>query len=236
MHRLGFEENEIDELCSILIASNIKVASIFSHLVGADSFEHDGFTKSQVAQFERIFQKIEALLGYNTLKHILNSAGITRWSNHQYDMVRLGIGLYGVESPNHPSNMKLQNVSTLKTVISQIRDVKKGDTIGYSRKGRAKENYKIATLAIGYADGYSRKFSNGVGMFLVNGKLAPVIGNVCMDMCMINISGINVEEGNEVIVFGEHLTVNQLAQWGETIPYEILTNVSERVKRVFFLD
>jgi Alr-MurF fusion protein len=236
MHRLGFEEGQIAELCEILKVHKIKVASVFSHLVGADGAEFDDFSEKQALLFDKIAKKIENELGYKFLKHLLNSAGITRHTQYQYDMVRLGIGLYGIEAEGHPSNFHLQNVSTLKTIISQIRNVEKGESVGYSRKSFVQKNSKIATLAIGYADGYSRVFGNGNGKVWIKGKLAPIIGNVCMDMCMADITGIEAEEGDEVIVFGENLPVEKVALIANTISYEILTSVSERVKRVYFLD
>ena len=236
MHRLGFEEDQIDELCSILKIHDIQVASVFSHLVGADGAEFDDFSEKQAFLFDKIANKIENGMGYKFLKHLLNSAGITRHTQFQYDMVRLGIGLYGIEAEGHPTNFHLQNVSTLKTIISQIRNVEKGESVGYSRKSFVEKNSKIATLAIGYADGYSRVFGNGNGKVWIKGKLAPIIGNVCMDMCMADITAIEAEEGDEAIVFGENLSVEQVAKWGNTISYEILTNVSERVKRVYYLD
>ena len=236
MHRLGFEEDQIDELCAILSKHNIQVTSVFSHLVGADGAEFDDFSERQALLFEKIANKLENVLGYKFLKHLLNSAGITRHTRFQYDMVRLGIGLYGIETDGHPINAHLQNVSTLKTIVSQIRNVEKGESIGYSRKSFVQKDSKIATLAIGYADGYSRIFGNGIGKVWIKGKLAPIIGNVCMDMCMVDITDSEGEEGDEVIVFGENLPVQQVAKWGNTISYEILTNVSERVKRVYYLD
>lgn len=236
MHRLGFEEDQIEELCSILKTHNIQVASVFSHLVGADGAEFDDFSEKQALLFDKIAHQIENELGYTFLKHLLNSAGITRHTRFQYDMVRLGIGLYGIEAEGHPANFHLQNVSTLKTIISQIRSVESGESVGYSRKSFVQKDSKIATLAIGYADGYSRIFGNGIGKVWIKGKLAPVIGNVCMDMCMVDITGIEAEEGDEVTVFGENLSVQQVAKWANTISYEILTSVSERVKRVYYLD
>ena len=236
MHRLGFESHHIDELCQKLREGTTKVASIFSHLVGADEEEHDHFSYEQGDKFIKIARRVETELGYPVIKHILNSAGITRMSDLQFDMVRLGIGLYGIEALNHPQNLKLENVSTLKTVISQIKNIPKGESVGYSRKGFAREDIKIATVAIGYGDGYSRKFSNGVGKMFLKGQLVPVIGNVCMDMCMIDITGVDAEEGEEVILFGKELRVIDLAASTGTISYEILTNVSERVKRIFYLD
>jgi alanine racemase len=236
MHRLGFEENQISELCFILKIHDIQVASVFSHLVGADGAEFDDFSEKQALLFDKIAHQIENELGYTFLKHLLNSAGITRHTKFQYDMVRLGIGLYGIEAEGHPTNSHLQNVSTLKTIISQIRHVESGESVGYSRKSFVQKDSKIATLAIGYADGYSRVFGNGIGKVWIKGKIAPIIGNVCMDMCMVDITGIEAEEGDEAIVFGEYLSVEQVAKWGNTISYEILTSVSERVKRVYYLD
>lgn len=238
MHRLGFEEHEIDRLIGILkeASSSIKVASIFSHLVGADEPEHDFFSDRQAQLFLRIAGKVESAIGYKVIKHLLNSAGITRLSRYQFDMVRLGIGLYGIEAQGHPVFDHLQTVGTLKTLVSQMHTVKAGETVGYSRKGKTVKDSTIATIAIGYADGFSRAFSNGVGKAWIKGQLVPVIGNVCMDMTMLDVTGMEVKEGDEVILFGKELPVQELAKWIKTIPYEILTNVSERVKRVFFVD
>ncbi|MBC7388690.1 MAG: bifunctional UDP-N-acetylmuramoyl-tripeptide:D-alanyl-D-alanine ligase/alanine racemase [Opitutaceae bacterium] len=236
MHRLGFEEPLIDELCKVLKQSHFKVASIFSHLAGSGETEHDEFSYHQAYSFKAIADKIEGELKYGVIKHILNSAGITRLPQFQFGMVRLGIGMYGVESDGHPQNNKLENVSTLKTVVSQIRTVKKGESIGYSRKGIAIEDIQVATVAIGYGDGYSRKFSGGFGQMYIKGQLAPVIGSVCMDLCMLNVTGIEVQEGDEVIIFGKEIPVSKIASEIGTISYEILTNVSERVKRIFYVD
>jgi Alr-MurF fusion protein len=237
MHRLGFEQPDIDPLCTILKQHPwLQVVSVFSHLVGADGTEHDTFSRTQAAVFQQVCAKLEAQLGYKFIQHLLNSAGITRLPEYQFDMVRLGIGLYGIETLGHPKSNKLQNVGTLKTVISQVRQVKAGDSIGYNRKGKAERDSQIATIAIGYADGFSRAFSNGVGNAWVKGKIVPVIGNVCMDMTMLDVTGANVKEGDEVILFGKELPVEVVAKAANTIAYEILTNVSERVKRVFYAD
>lgn len=166
-------------------------------------------------------------------RHILNSAGILRFPDAQMEMVRLGIGLYGIAATGEEQK-NLKNVSTLKTTISQLKNVPKGESIGYSRKGFAKEQMKIATVPIGYADGLSRKLSNGVGKMYINGKPVPVVGNVCMDMCMLDVSGINCAEGDEVIVFGTDHPITDLANDMGTIAYEVLTNVSRRVKRIYF--
>jgi len=237
MKRLGFEENDIKELAIILKqeVSRLQIASIFTHLAGADEEAHDSFTMQQMEKFKRLAHYLEEKLAIKTLKHALNSAGIVRFPAEQMDMVRLGIGLYGIEATGILQE-QLQTVGTLKTIISQIKEVKKGETVGYCRKGKADEDTVIATIAVGYADGYDRRFSNGKGKALVNGKLCPIIGNVCMDMCMLDITGVNAYEGDEVILFGEDLPIYTLAAEIGTIPYEILTNVSERVKRVFYAE
>jgi len=236
MRRLGFEEKDAKDLISIVKNEKlIHVYSIFTHMVGADEETHNEFSKSQLEKFTRVASYLEDKLGYKTIKHALNSAGILRFPEGHMDMVRLGIGLYGVEA-NGMFQDQLQTVGTLKTIISQIKQVKTGETVGYSRKGKVVSDAKIATIAIGYADGYSRKFSNGTGKVLVKGKLCPVIGNVCMDMTMIDITDTDAEEGDEVIVFGKDLPISNLATSIETIPYEILTNVGARVKRVFYTE
>jgi Alr-MurF fusion protein len=234
MRRLGFEENDIEKLCKFLIATkNIKVISVFSHLAASDAENFDVFTKQQAQLFISAANTIEKVIGYKFIKHLANSSAVYRHPNLQMDMIRLGIGLYGVDSSPIIQN-RLQHVTTLKTTISQIKNLKKGESIGYSRKGIALENTRTATVRIGYADGYSRILSNGKGKMLVNGNPAPVIGNVCMDMTMLDITDIDAQEGDEVIVFGEEPTVTNVAEWADTISYEILTNISQRVKRVYF--
>ncbi len=234
MHRLGFVEAEVDELIDTLRQNpNLMVASIFSHLAAADEAQFDDFTTHQVDLFTAMANKIQQAIGYAPDRHLLNSAGIARFPEARMSMVRLGIGLYGV-AVKPTDQARLQTVGTLKTVISQIKTIKAGETVGYGRKGVIEKDTTIATIAIGYADGYDRRFSNGIGKILVNDTLCPVVGNVCMDMTMIDITGIEANEGDEVIVFGNHPTIKQLAEWTGTIPYEILTSVSERVKRVFY--
>jgi alanine racemase len=236
MRRLGFEEFDIDILCELLEENRyIKVQSVFSHLVASDAAEHDGFTKQQIKRFETACKKIEKTLGYKVIKHLANTSGITRWPQAQYDMVRLGIGLYGIDGAIADGS-GLQPIATLKTSVSQVRKVAANDTIGYNRNGKLTSNGKIATVRIGYADGYLRAFGNGVGKMLIRGKLAPTVGNVSMDMCMLDVSNIDVREGDEVIVFNEELKIEELAREIGTIPYEILTNVSQRVKRVYFYE
>ncbi|HOX81971.1 MAG TPA: bifunctional UDP-N-acetylmuramoyl-tripeptide:D-alanyl-D-alanine ligase/alanine racemase [Chryseolinea sp.] len=233
MHRLGFEETDIDVLIEQLKSNpNIRVASIFSHLAGADESDHDAFSREQANRFLQWSDRISKAIGYKPDYHILNSSGILRLPEMQFDMVRLGIGLYGVDPTPYNFN-ELESVATLKTIISQIKKIAKGESIGYSRKGQAEEEMTLATIAIGYADGFSRAFSNGRGEVLINGQCAHVIGNVCMDMTMIDITGIDAREGDEVIVFGKGLPIGELAKKIQTIPYEILTSTSERVKRVF---
>ena len=236
MHRLGFEEAELADGLSLLQANkNIRVASVFSHLSGADEKVHDNFSRVQAEVFTRMADQAERALGYSPLRHLLNSPGILRLPQYQFDMVRLGIGLYGVD-PTEEGNAGLRAVATLKTVISQIKTIRAGETIGYGRKGVAEQEITVATLAIGYADGYSRSFSQGKGKVLIHGKFAPVIGNVCMDMTMVDMTGIAAREGDEAVIFGPGLPIQQVAKWIDTIPYELLTSTSERVKRVFYAE
>ncbi|HEY8936221.1 MAG TPA: bifunctional UDP-N-acetylmuramoyl-tripeptide:D-alanyl-D-alanine ligase/alanine racemase [Cyclobacteriaceae bacterium] len=233
MHRLGFEENDADKLLSGLLTNpQIHVASIFSHLAGADEAMHDNFSKQQAEHFKSFADKLSTGLGYKPLYHVLNSPGILRLSQYQFDMVRLGIGLYGVDPTANGFN-ELKPVATLKSIISQIKTIAPGETVGYGRRGKADKATTIATIAIGYADGYNRAFSRGVGEVLINGQRAKVIGNVCMDMTMIDITDIDAKEGDEVIIFGKGLPIQEVAAKVNTIAYEILTNTSDRVKRVF---
>jgi alanine racemase len=233
MHRLGFEQSDINMLASHLANNNkIKVQSVFSHLAAAGDRSHDEFTSRQAAIFLECCKELQKNLDYDFVKHIANTSAISH-PDLQMDMVRLGIGLYGIDS-NPSIQKKLKNVSTLTTTIAQIKNVKKGDSIGYGREEIVQNDATIATVRIGYADGYPRSLSNGVGKMLIQNKLVPVAGNVCMDMTMLNITGLNCKEGEKVIVFGEQLPVQQLAQWCNTISYEIMTGVSQRVKRIYF--
>jgi alanine racemase len=237
MHRLGFIESEVSHLVDNLKRHpNIKVASLFSHLAAADERQHDEFTDHQVSVFKRIADHIKDQLKINPILHILNSSGIMRFPDFQFNMVRLGISLYGI-NPTEENLTGLKPVATLKTVISQIKVVTKGETVGYGRAGKVGDKpVLLATIAIGYADGFSRAFSKGIGKVWINGKLAPVIGNVCMDMTMVDISEIEAQENDEVIIFGKEYPIEKVAASINTIPYEILTNTSERVKRVFFAE
>ncbi|ARS39055.1 bifunctional UDP-N-acetylmuramoyl-tripeptide:D-alanyl-D-alanine ligase/alanine racemase [Sphingobacteriaceae bacterium GW460-11-11-14-LB5] len=236
MHRLGFDQPEIDTLSNLLKDSaKVKVQSVFSHLVASDAAEHDGFTQQQIERFKIIADQLLEALSYKPLLHISNTSGISRWPEGQMDMVRLGIGLYGFDSAL-ANNRGLQTVMTLKTTVTQVKTLAPGETVGYSRKGVMPNGGKIATVKIGYADGYTRYFGNGVGKMLINGHLVPTIGSICMDMTMLDITGIDVKPGDEAIVFNKAHTIMQLARDIGTIPYEILTNISQRVKRVYFYE
>lgn len=236
MHRLGFMENELNQLLMHLNDSSLlQVKSVFSHLVASENSDHDLFTKSQINLFIDLSNRIREVLNYPFLRHLANSSGISRWPEAQFEMVRLGIGLYGID-PTLTKNSPLQTVTSLKTSISQIKHIPVGDTIGYSREGKMPNGGTIATVKIGYADGYNRKMGNGKGKMLVGGQIVPTIGKICMDMCMIDITGVNVEEGDEVIVFNDIVRVEEIAAQLDTIPYEVLTSISQRVKRIYFYE
>ncbi len=234
MHRLGFELADMEALCKKLtLSAAFKIQSVFSHLAASDSPAHDDFTSQQATAFTHACELLEKNITYPFIKHIANTSAIHRHKHLQFDMVRLGIGLYGVDG-NAAMQQQLKNVSTLKTTIAQVKKVKAGESVGYNRSSVAQHDSLIATVRIGYADGYPRNLSNGKGSMWVNNQLAPVTGNVCMDMTMLDVTGINAQEGDDVIVFGEQLPVAQLANWSGTIAYEILTGISQRVKRVYF--
>ena len=232
MHRLGFEPQDMEQLLARLKGqTQVKVRSVFSHLSGSDDARFDAFTKQQMATFTACADQFTATFTHYIMRHILNSAGIERFPEYQFDMVRLGIGHYGVSSL---PDANLKQVCALKTVILQIKNVKAGETVGYSRKGIVATDKRIAVIPIGYADGFDRKLGNGVGEVFVNGQRAKVIGNVCMDLIMIDITNVEAKEGDQVEIFGDHLTISEVAAWLKTIPYEVLTSVSRRVKRVYF--
>jgi alanine racemase len=234
MKRLGFEEKDLDYLIAILKKNkHIKIQSIFSHLAGSEANEHDDFTKNQVSRFQKMYDEICAGLKISPMRHILNTSGINRFPQHQMEMVRLGIGLYGIDGSQTIQN-QLQKVHTLKATISQIKNITKGETIGYGRKGKAKKAMRIATISIGYADGLMRSAGNGNFSVLIQGKRAHIVGNICMDMCMVDVTKIpEAATGDEVIIFGENPTVEELANVMGTIPYEIFPTISDRVKRVY---
>ncbi|MEZ7499657.1 bifunctional UDP-N-acetylmuramoyl-tripeptide:D-alanyl-D-alanine ligase/alanine racemase [Flavobacterium sp. Arc3] len=234
MHRLGFEEDTIDELIATLKGNDsVQIRSILSHLATSDDLKHRDFTLSQINLFDTMSSRIVAELGVNPIRHILNTSGISNYPDSQFNMVRLGIGLYGVS--NDPAEQKyLENVGTLKSVISQIRTISAGESVGYGRKFMAEKPTKVATIPIGYADGISRGWGNGVGFVSIKDKKAKILGSVCMDMLMVDVTEINCTEGDSVIIFGESPTVSYIAKKLNTIPYEILTSISQRVKRVFY--
>lgn len=234
MHRLGFEENTIEELIATLKGNEtIEVKSILSHLATSDDVKHRDFALAQISLFEKLSSRICTELKINPIRHILNTSGISNFPDAQFNMVRLGIGLYGVS--NDPSEQKyLENVGTLKSVISQIRTISAGESVGYGRKFMAKKPTKVATIPIGYADGIARAWGNGVGFVSVKDQKAVVLGSVCMDMLMVDVTTIDCTEGDSVIIFGESPTVSYIAKMLHTIPYEILTSISQRVKRVFY--
>ena len=232
MHRLGFMDEELDELISFLsTCKSVKVKSIYSHLAAADEPDSDDFTLGQISLFQQNADKLSDSLGYKPMYHVLNSAGIERFPQYQFDMVRLGIGIYGVSviPGNH-----LTPVAAFKCKILQIKSLEPGDgTIGYGRHGKiSPHGTVIATIPVGYADGLDRRLSRGKGCFSVNGHRVPTIGNICMDMTMLDVTGLDVEVGDTVTIFGADPTVTELAEILDTIPYEILTSVPRRIERI----
>jgi Alr-MurF fusion protein len=235
MNRLGFAIEETGRLAETLQKiSSLKVQTVFSHLAASEDPKEDDFTFQQFNHFQQAVLKLKDKLHYSFLQHIANSGAVFRLPQLQLDMVRLGIGLYGVDSGGTRQS-ELQPVATLKSTVAQLKKIKAGESVSYNRKGVVKRDSIIATIRIGYADGFIRRLGNGIGKIWVRGKLVPVIGTVCMDMTMIDVTDIvDVREGDEVIIFGKELPVQQLAQWAGTIPYEIMTAISQRVKRVYF--
>lgn len=234
MHRLGFMQHEIDALLQVVKNEpTLHVASIFSHLAAADDPAYRDFTHAQAEAFVHMSTQISEALGYKPLRHLCNTAGIAQYPEYHFDMVRLGLGLYGIDSSGGLDD-QLQQISTLRTTIAQIKQIPAGETIGYGRRGKADRDMRIATICIGYADGYPRSLSNSGAYVMVNNKPAPVIGTIAMDMCMVDITEIEaVHEGDEVIVFGDALPIQKLASWAGTISYEIMTGIAQRVKRVY---
>jgi alanine racemase len=243
MHRAGFENQDINKIIDFFNSQNeLKITSVFSHLAAADEDtpEMNDFTLQQIKLFEEITAKLEKSISYKFFRHILNSAGIERFSEYQFDMVRLGIGLWGVGAiTNYElriTNEKLKNVCSLSTKIIQIKNVSAGQSIGYGRKGRAEQDKKIALLPLGYADGINRRLGNGAGFMLINDKRAPIIGNICMDLLMLDVTEIAAKEGDKVVIFNEQRPFSEIAEQLGTIPYEILTSISPRVRRVYFTE
>jgi len=236
MHRLGFEPEEADELGRQLASGGLlRVMSVFTHLTGSESHQEDAFTRIQQERFDVVCTRLRGWLGYSFLRHVSNTAAISRHPFLHYEMVRLGIGLYGVDTAN--TTLPLREAATLTTTIAQIRSVRAGETVGYNRKGVLTRNSRIGTIRIGYADGYPRVLGNGLGSVSIRGRLYPIVGSVCMDMTMVDITdGPSIELDDEVVVFGEGLSVVTLAQWAGTIPYEIMTGIAPRVNRVYVED
>ncbi|MFB9078373.1 bifunctional UDP-N-acetylmuramoyl-tripeptide:D-alanyl-D-alanine ligase/alanine racemase [Flavobacterium procerum] len=234
MHRLGFENNTIDELIQTLKGnSTVRVQSILSHLATSDDSNYFDFVNQQISLFEELSLKLMSELNINPIRHILNTSGISNFPNAQYNMVRLGIGLYGV-SNDSAEQKYLENVGTLKSIISQVRTIPAGDSVGYGRRFMAQKETKIATIPIGYADGISRLWGNQAGFVTIKNQKAFIVGSVCMDMLMADVTHIDCKEGDSVVIFGESPTVIEMAEVLRTIPYEIMTSISQRVKRVFF--
>lgn len=243
MHRMGFLPDELEELKSILCSlQNIKVASIFSHLATADCLDMDKYTLRQLQRFEDMSSEIMKVLSYHVDRHILNSAGILRFPQYHYDLVRLGIGLYGANTLPPEIEKPLSPVSTLRSVIINIREIEgpqegnleSDEAVGYSRNGKINRRSRIATIPIGYADGMNRKFGNGNVKLWIDGHLVPTIGNICMDATMLDVTDVYCKEGDSVEIFGENISVQALADTLDTIPYEVLTSISPRVKRIYY--
>jgi alanine racemase len=233
LNRLGFWKNDVTYLVSKLNeTASIKIKSIFSHLAASEDLNEKNFTQSQIDSFKNITTELIPQLGYTPILHICNTSGILNYPKAHFDMVRTGIGLYGFGN-SKKENKHFKPIGTLKTVISQIHQIEKGESVGYNRAYKSDAFIKTATLPIGHADGISRQYGNGKGFVSINGEKAPIIGNVCMDMIMVDVTHINCKEGDEVIVFGPKHTAEQLAEQVNTISYELITAVSQRIKRVY---
>ncbi|KIA84610.1 alanine racemase [Kaistella solincola] len=235
MHRLGFKTEELPELISKLRGMNVKVKSIFSHLSSADDENENAYTLEQIGIFEKNANFLTKNLGYQPIRHILNSTGIVNFSAYQFEMVRIGIGMVGISS-NFEISKRLKSAVTFKTVISQISEVKKGESVGYNRKFKAEKDTKIATIPVGYADGIPRLLGNKVGVVGIQNRIFPIVGNVCMDMLMVDLGNASIKEGEEVILFNSCPSLEQFAESCSTIPYEVLTSISRRVKRIYIKD
>ena len=233
MNRLGFRKNDLSELIKKLKQFDIlNIRSVFSHLVSAEDPDSDDFSKYQIELFDELSNKILSNFNYPVLRHLLNSTGIERFPDASYDLARIGIGLYGIGANKN----SLKNVCTLKTRISQIHNVHAGETIGYNRKELIKKPSRIAVLPIGYADGLNRKLGNRVGKVLINGKYAPIVGEICMDILMVDVTSFQAEENDTAIIFSDENSVREIAQQLNTIPYEILSSISARVKRIYITE
>ena len=232
LNRLGFSENDIVPIHSKLCKSSaVKIKSIFSHLAASEDLNEDNYTKGQISSFKNITEKFVAIFGYKPLLHLCNTSGILNYPEAHLDMVRSGIGLYGFGNSDK-ENKNFKPIASLKSVISQIHHISKGETVGYNRAFKSEASQKTATLPIGHADGIGRQYGNGKGYVIINNQKAPIVGNVCMDMIMVNVTGIDCKEGDEVIIFDANHTANNLAQSANTISYELITSISQRVKRI----
>ena len=231
MNRLGFSKNDLPELCDLLLKNpGLKIEGIFTHFSSSDNPDEDEYTRIQAGKFDEMCKAVVDTLAYSPSRHAVNSVGTTRFPEFHYDIVRLGIGLSGIAPTG---TISLKHVCSLKTRVSQVRNIKKGESISYLRSGIATDDMAIAILPIGYGDGYLRTFGNGLGQVAINDRLVPTVGNICMDMTIIDVTGSDVSEGQEAIIFGKSPTIEELATVANTIPYEILTNVSERVSRIY---
>jgi alanine racemase len=234
MNRLGFSHKEIGPAALSLVEYGVEVVGAYTHLASSPEDYHDDFTIEQITSFNRGYELLSEKLGYNPMRHILNSAGILRFPSYQYEMVRAGMGVYGID-PSKTQEEKFVQISKWVTKISQINTLNKGETVGYVRKGKIeKDGTRIAVISIGYADGYNRLWSNGNAQVYINGAYAPTIGNVCMDMTFVDVTDINCKVGDEVELMGEHINIQDLAQAAETIDYEVMTNIGNRVERKYF--
>ncbi len=231
LNRLGFNSKDVDEICKKINSTNsIKIASIFSHLAASEDKNEREFSKKQISLFNEISDNFENNIGYKPMMHMCNTSGIINYPEAHFDMVRLGIGLYGFANEESITN-QLKNVMTLSSVISQIHTIKEGESVGYNRSFIAQNDMKTATIPIGHADGIHRKLGNGVGYVKINGEKAPIVGNVCMDMIMVDLTSIDCNINDDVIIFDNQQTINDLANKSSTISYELITAISQRVKR-----
>lgn len=236
LNRLGFQEPELIKVTDIIKAyDSIKVQSVFSHLAASEDLKESGFTQAQITRFKSITKQFQNLCGYPFIKHLSNTSGVVNFPEAQFDMVRCGIGLYGYDNMKKDKS-RFVPVATLKTVISQLHTVNKEESVGYNRAFKAAQVLRIATLPIGHADGIGRQYGNGVGVVYLSGQKAPIVGNVCMDMIMVDVTNIECEEGDEVVLFDQENTAEDFSKAGNTISYELLTAVSQRVKRVFITE
>lgn len=233
MHRLGFHAEEVGEAAFILLEHGINVVGAYTHLASSPEQYNDEFTLSQIDYFDEAFEVLSEKLGYRPMRHVLNSAGIFRFNDRQYEMVRAGMGIYGID-PSNTRQEEFEQISRFVTRISQINLLNKGDTVGYVRKGKIeKDNSRIAVLPLGYADGYNRLWSNGKAQVMINGKYAPTIGNVCMDMFFVDVTDIDCKVGDEVELYGPSIDIQELAAAAGTIDYVVMTSIGPRVKRVY---